>query len=290
MERLAGALIGSYRLTRYLGSGGYGEVFLARTREDAGPRGFMVVKALQADRGDGLAQEALRTAERVAQVDHPNILRVAETGVDGRVAFIAMPYLPTGSIEALARTERVAPALVAPIITQVSQGLRAAHALGIVHGDLKPSNLFLHTEDGQPPLALVSDFGQAPLAQAALRGALQVSPNARQSPLWLARHLTAPEQFSGEALPASDQYALAAIACLLLTGRYPQQDANPRQPDAGQPLSTACLALLPAAIAPVLRRALAADPADRFSDIGAFASAFDATLAEAKGIMLAPVR
>ena len=280
MDSLAGAMLGAYRMERRLGSGGYGEVILAHGPATTAPRSFMVIKAFQADRGDGLAQEALRTAEQIAQLKHPNILRAVETGVDGRAAFIAMPYLPSGSIESLAQAHGVSPALVAPIITQVSQGLYAAHALGVAHGDLKPANVFLHAAAGRPPLALVSDFGQAAMVGALLRGASRLPPDDRRSPLALAlasaRALAAPEQYNGPATPASDQYALAVIACLLLTGHYPQQGDDAHAP--------------PASVASVLRQALSPDPAERFGDITAFAAALDAALADAKGIVVAAPR
>jgi len=292
MEGLAGAVIGSYRLTRYLGSGGYGEVFLAQ-RVNAG--GQVVIKALRADTADSPIPALLRSAQAASNTGHANILPVFDTGLDGPAAYIAMPHMPSGSIEtllqarpAIADQRGVNAALVAPIVTQVSAALQTAHAAGLVHGDLKPGNIFLFAQPGKAPHALVSDFGQAALPLAALAGAFPVSPNASRSPTELATELAAPEQFAGQLLPASDQFTLAAIACLLLTGRTPQlraQGAAPRL--GGSLLSEACAELLPPSVIPALRRALAADPAQRFDDITAFASALDAGLEEVKGVSLA---
>jgi serine/threonine protein kinase/putative flippase GtrA len=293
MEGLAGAVIGSYRLTRYLGSGGYGEVFLAQ-RVNAG--GQVVIKALRADTADSPIPALLRSAQAASNTGHANILPVFDTGIDGPAAYIAMPHMPSGSIEtllqarpAIADQRGVNAALVAPIVTQVSAALQAAHAAGLVHGDLKPGNIFLFARPGQAPHALVSDFGQAALPLAALAGAFPVSPNASRSPTDLAMELAAPEQFAGQLLPASDQFTLAAIACLLLTGRAPQQQrAQGAAPRLGASLlSEACAELLPPSVIPALRRALAADPAQRFDDITAFASALDAGLEEVKGVSLA---
>jgi putative flippase GtrA len=223
---------------------------------------------------------------------HANIAPIFSAGIDGSAAYVAMPYLPMGSIESLLRARAdtadqrgVSAALVAPIVTQVSGALSVAHAAGIVHGDLKPANIFLYAQSGQPPHALVSDFGQAALVRAALAGAFPVSPNAQRSPTELALLLAAPEQLDAAPIAASDQYTLAAIACLLLTGRFPHQQGDSAR--SGAQLSDACAALLPASVVPVLRQALAVDPAQRFADITRFASALDAGLTDAKGIALA---
>lgn len=287
MEGLAGATVGAYRLTRYLGSGGYGEVFLAQRTlagSSAGPAagGRVALKALRADLPDSPIPALLAAARAASDTGHANILPVFETGIDGPAAYITMPHLPGGSIQTLlqarpasAEQRGVNAALVAPIVTQVSGALYAAHAAGIVHGDLKPGNIFLFAQLGQPPHALVGDFGQAALARAALAGRYPLSPNAPRTTIELASRLIAPEQRQsggGEPLPASDQFALAAIACLLLTGSAP--DAAPDvAPRAASLLSDACAALAPPPVVPVLRRALVVDPAARYDDIAAFARA-----------------
>ncbi len=302
MQGLTGAMIGAYRLTRYLGSGGHGEVFLAQrtsagaaagssarssARSSAGAQ--VALKALRADLPDSPIPALLAAAQAASNTGHANILPVFEAGADGPAAYIAMPHLPSGSIQTLLQARPASAALVAPIIMQVSDALQAAHAAGIVHGDLKPGNIFLFAQPGQPPHALVSDFGQAALARAARAGQYPLSPNAPRASIELAWRLMAPEQrqsAGGEPLPASDQFALAAIACLLLAGNAPEvlPDAAPR---GASLLSDACAARLPSPVGATLRRALAVDPTARFDSITEFARVLDDGLTEARAVALA---
>lgn len=302
METLPGATIGSYRLVRPVGSGGYAEAYLAESTDSTGKRRLSVVKIFRANAGhiqDNLFRAMAREAELVARLAHPNIVSVLDIGMDGRAVYMATSYLPAGSIESLvqshdrslrlssAEDEGLSPAIVAPLVLQISQALRAIHDLGIAHGDLKPSNIFLRQPEGQAPVALVSDFGQAAFVQAALAGTLAPLPQSERSPLEQARFLAAPEQFHGSASPLSDQYTLAAISCLLLTGLYPQHGAQPQRTAPSTALFGACAALLPPPAVPVLARALALDPTQRFGDVTTFASELDNALTDAKAIPLA---
>lgn len=302
METRPGATIGSYHLVRPVGSGGYAEAYLAESTDLTGKRRLAFVKIFRAHAGhiqDTLIRTLAREAELVARLAHPHIVSILDIGMDDGAVYVATSYLPAGSIESLvqshdrslrlssAEDEGVSPAIVAPLVIQISQALRAAHDLGIAHGDLKPSNIFLHRPEGQSPVALVSDFGQSVFVQAALAGTRTPLPQSERSPLEQARFLAAPEQFNGSASPLSDQYTLAAVSCLLLTGLYPQHGAQPQRSAPSTALFGACASLLPPPAVPVLARALALDPAQRFGDITTFASELDHALTDAKAIPLA---
>jgi hypothetical protein len=163
---------------------------------------------------------------------------------------------------------------VARLITQVARALQPLHTQGIYHGDLKLPNLFVRTAPHGGPLAAISDFGQAVVIAAAANAAMTRAPDPHG---WARRVLqcAAPEQITGQALPASDQYALATIAYVLLTGHYPfSGDAHTlahaivnQQPAAPSHIDPTLPPLADAA----LLRGLAKDPATRFHDVATFA-------------------
>src|SRR5437879_8945435 len=103
----------------------------------------------------------LRESQIAASLEHPHVVTVFDAGeVDG-LLYIAMRYLPGGDLRALIRRERgISPELVASLIEQVASGLDAAHALGLVHRDVKPSNVLLAAGGGSdgPLQSYVTDF------------------------------------------------------------------------------------------------------------------------------------
>ncbi|MGZ3638440.1 MAG: serine/threonine protein kinase, partial [Ktedonobacterales bacterium] len=161
------------------------------------------------------------------------------------------------------------------------------HDVGLVHGDLKPNNIFVRTAPGGQPLAALSDFGQAVLTGSAAallaRGAASQQPGGANH--WPASQVlfAAPEQLRGETTPASDQYALAAIAYYLLTGGAPISGEGPGLLAAIQRQEVVAPTLrnaeVPAEIDTVLLRGLAKEPGSRFPTIALFAQAVDEALA-----------
>lgn len=201
--------LGPYRLVRRLGTGGMAEVWEAWRDGASTP---VALKTLPLDEEvNGAARQRLLDEGALSQrLDHPNVVRVHEVGVDGTRVFIAMERLDGVPISRLG--PEPAPAIqVARLAVQVLRGLAHAHAapFEIVHRDLKPSNLFV-TRDG---VVKVIDFGIA------------------SAPLLLARTLTAtgvfrgtlsyaaPEQLRAEPSDArTDLFALALVLRELVTG------------------------------------------------------------------------
>ena len=217
--------LGKYQLLRRLGSGGMGEVFLAR---QSGPAGFekrLVVKRIlrRFAEDQGFVELFLNEAKLAAMLSHPNIVQIYELGDDGMGSyFIAMEFVEGRSLravdEALSRLRRVlAPACAARLCSQVLQGLNHAHQrLGrdgrpepIVHGDVSPDNVLL-SYDGAVKLV---DFGLARV----LGGKDPVrSRNAGKLPYM------APEQLEGQPPnPRSDIYSSGVLLYELLTGQRP---------------------------------------------------------------------
>ena len=275
--------IGRYHLLRLIGSGGMGEVYLA---EDTRINRQVAIKVI---RGEAIpyldtnpSQDAARLFEReakaIARLNHSHILPLFDYGEDivneTLLTYMVMPYCQGGSLDAWLRpkSERrsLPPQEAAYLLNQASDALQYAHDQQIIHQDVKPSNFLIRTirETGLPNL-LLTDFGVAKFIAANSSN----SQSIRGTPSYMA-----PEQWEGNPVTETDQYALAIMAYQLVTGRLPFQ-GGPGQmmyqhlTSEPQPPSTH-MPSLPADVDTVILHALAKKPEDRFASISAFARAF----------------
>lgn len=284
-----GTTLGPYRLNRRLGGGGAGDVYLADGPVHGGESGQAAVKVLRGGAGDPLARDIASQAHAIATQHQKHVLPIYHVGEEGGALYIAMAYAQAGSLGNIARAGGVdalqlplSGGVVARLVNQVARALQPAHNRGLTHGDLKLDNLFVRTAPNGGPMTAVADFGQAAVVGAAAAAATSAPPGESG---WTASALlcAAPEQLTGPPVPASDQYALATIAYLLLTGRYPfSGDARSlgmallREPP---PPPTRIVPALPPDAERVLLRALAKAPDARFPGVAAFAQALDEALA-----------
>jgi serine/threonine protein kinase len=196
-----------------LGRGGMGVVYLA---SDAGGRD-VALKVILACRGAG--RETLdrfrEEASLLARIRHPNVVRVLEVGESDGIPYLAMEYLPGGSLRRwMARGDR-SPVRCAELVAQLAGAVQALHTAGVVHRDLKPENVLL-AADGT---LRVADFGLA--CRFGSGDVVEPVEALTGSPRYMA-----PEQAAGRAGavgPAADIYALGAILYELLTGVPPFQ-------------------------------------------------------------------
>ena len=280
---LDGLHIGRYHLLRLIGSGGMGEVYLA---EDTRINRQVAIKVI---RGEAIpyldtnpSQDAARLFEReakaIARLNHSHILPLFDYGEDivneTLLTYMVMPYCQGGSLDAWLRpkSERrsLPPQEAAYLLNQASDALQYAHDQQIIHQDVKPSNFLIRAirETGLPDL-LLTDFGVAKFIAANSSN----SQSIRGTPSYMA-----PEQWEGNPVTETDQYALAIMAYQLVTGRLPFQ-GGPGQmmyqhlTNEPQPPSTH-VPSLPADVDTVILHALAKKPEDRFASISAFARAF----------------
>jgi serine/threonine protein kinase len=167
----AGSRIGErYVVARVLGAGAMGTVYEARDDRDAsGAR--LAIKTLRAPAGHGVKADAherrarfLREAAVCATLRHPHVVPVVDHGIDAAtdVPYLVMPLLAGEDLASLLdRVGCLAPEVAVPLVVQACEGLGAAHARGIVHRDVKPSNLFLEAAPSGEVLVKVTDFGLA---------------------------------------------------------------------------------------------------------------------------------
>ena len=248
LERLTGT---PYSLERPLGRGGSGEVFLA-THEQLGKR--VAIKLLRPGlAGDSELLDRLRAEARLlARITHPSLAGVYDLGEtsDGRT-FFAMEYIEgENAADLVRRLERVPLAMACEIVAQLLDGLAAVHALGIVHRDVKPSNVII----GRDGRARIVDFGLAHRLGEPSTGLLG-------TPSYMA-----PEQILGETVsPAADLYAAAATLFTLLTGA-PPFESNPLEKhltEAPPTLSERLDRPVSTGLEALVAQALSKDPADR---------------------------
>lgn len=239
-----------YRIEGLLGHGSQGRVWAARSLVD-GDR--VALKQIPAGSADAI-RAARSEAALLATLDHPNLISLRGFLVVRTDVVLVLELAGAGSLAALlGRRHRLAPAEVVATISPVAAALAHAHASGILHGDVSAANV-LFTDTGRPKLA---DLGVARL--------LAVAGPATGTPAYLDPVLAA----GGAAGPASDVFALAAVALHALTGAGPWQRAG-QLSSAEQVLAVAAtgqvvgladrMAGLPPAVAAVLARTLDPDP------------------------------
>ena len=187
-ERLSGALADRYRIERELGAGGMATVYLA---VDLKHHRKVAIKVLRAELAEALgAERFLREIETTANLRHPHILPLYDSGESGGFLFYVMPLVEGESLRSrLAREKQLPIADAVRLATEVAAALDYAHRHGVIHRDIKPENILLH--DGS---ALVADFGIALAVSHAGGGARMTETGMSLG----TPHYMSPEQAMGE--------------------------------------------------------------------------------------------
>jgi WD40 repeat protein/predicted Ser/Thr protein kinase len=204
--------IPGYEVIRELGRGGMGVVYLAR---QTGLQRLVALKMiLAAEYSRPRDRERFRReAEAVARLEHPNLVKIYETGENDSRPYFSMEYVEGGRLSDSLRGTPVPPRRAAQLVETLARATHAAHERGVIHRDLTPSNVLL-TAEGEPKIV---DFGLAKLTQSGTRRT--ATGDILGTPSYMA-----PEQATGQSKevgPAADVYALGAILYDLLTGRPP---------------------------------------------------------------------
>ncbi len=304
-----------YRIVQEIARGGFATIYLAETTidEEITNVALKVLDPREENKGDmaKLIKRFEREAETVAELDHPNIIPIydsgrSETGRGGEPAlYIAMKYIPNGTLSRkmreegpLRRDEAVA------IIKQVAAALTYAHERGIIHRDVKPTNILLDgdgdtdTDDDKPSRPVLTDFGLVKRID-------KNDPSFTTRPLGTSRYM-APEQLAPKrwkmptSSPATDIYALGITFFEMLAGRHPfetDSDHEMTSPefitrhlsDDPLPRLSSVMPSVGLFFDDVLIKATAKEPDERFESVADFVEALETANNQAKQHLAQPL-
>lgn len=212
----AGSVVaGRYEIVKSLGSGGMGSVYLCKDRvlnEDQ-----VAIKILHNDLAadEQQTKRFLREVQLIRKINHRNVVRTFDIGVDGSHMYFTMEYIPGKPLEELIEKGKVKMNEVGPLLINIAEGLDAIHQAGVIHRDLKPANVMV-MDDGS---IKITDFGVARPEDSNLTAHDEIIGSVlfMAPEIWLGKKLT----------PAIDLYALGILGYVLTTGEYPFDAEKP---------------------------------------------------------------
>ena len=269
---LDGTTLGPYEIHEVIGRGGMSTVYRAyQPSMDRDVAVKIISSELAAD--PEFMARFVREAQIVAHLQHPHILPVYDFGQTNDHAYLVMRLVEGGSLTGEIKQGPLANDRVIKLVRQIASALDYAHLRGIVHRDLKPSNILLD-EDGN---AYLTDFG---IAKTINEGTgLTVTGQVMGTPTYMA-----PEQWRSQPVDGrTDVYALGVIIFQMLLGQAPFIAETPhglmyQHLDMEPPTPHTLRPELPLTVAPVLRKALAKQPDNRYASAGDLAGALDFAL------------
>jgi len=273
-ERIQSLLGDGYRIERELSGGGMSRLFLAR---DLSLDRSVVVKVLPPELAGGVnVARFQREIAVAAQLQHPHIIPILSAGADESLLYYTMPFVEGESLQQRMTREGALPAADAyRLLSEIADALAYAHARGIVHRDVKPSNIMVSGEH-----AVLVDFGVAQAVEEAIdiTGAAHFVGTTQYM---------APEQFvaSSDVDGRADVYSLAVVIFEVLTGRFPDEitgegvSSQPRKRPT--PRSLAGLRPdVPRELSDLVEKALAAEPDARLASATALRDGLEAALSK----------
>jgi len=256
--------LGNYWITGFLGRGGFAQVYLG---EHISLHRLAAIKVLNGRPPSEKLERFWTEASITAELPHRHIVQIFDYDEESAPPFLVMQYARYRSLEARHRGERLPLDTIVSYVEQIAEALDYVHRRGIIHCDVKPSNILLDADE----TVLVSDFGVA------------VSTNRYAAiPRIFGGTATyiAPEHYKGRLSPASDQYSLGIMVYEWLSGHPPfcgsssYEIAMRHAHDSPPPLWRRAPST-PHAVQSVVSRALEKDPNERFPSVGSFALALE---------------
>jgi Tol biopolymer transport system component/tRNA A-37 threonylcarbamoyl transferase component Bud32 len=269
VERLRASLADRYRIERELGQGGMATVYLA---QDLKHNRKVAIKVLKPELAAVLgADRFVQEIQTTAQLQHPHILPLFDSGEADGFLFYVMPYIEGETLRGkLNRETQLGIDEAVKITVEVADALAYAHEHGVIHRDIKPENILLHA--GRP---MVADFGIALALSAAAGGRMTETGLSLGTP-----HYMSPEQATADKdiTGRSDIYSLASVLYEMLTGEPPHMGNSAQQiimkivTEDAQPV-TRLRKSVPTNVTAAVAQGLEKLPADRFDSAKAFADA-----------------
>jgi serine/threonine-protein kinase len=269
LQSLVGQTLGQYRIIEQIGEGGMAAVFKAYQPGLNRDVALKVLPPAFAKKGD-FTERFTREAQAIGNLHHPNILPVYDSGQERGYAYLAMRYIPNASTLADEMKKPLRTGRMVDLMEQIAAALDHAHQAGIIHRDVKPSNVLL---DGK--WALLSDFGLAKMAEGQVE--LTETGVGMGTPAYMS-----PEQGMGKKVDhRTDIYALGIILYEMITGQVPHRAETPiatvmKRLNEPLPMPRSLNPKIPEAVERVLLKALAVDPGHRFNRAGELAQALKA--------------
>jgi len=262
MEDLTGKQLGPYQITAPLGEGGMAAVYKAyQPSMDRYVALKILPRHFAAD--PNFTARFEQEAKVLAKLQHPHILPVFDYGQADGYTYIVMPFIESGTLAARLGNGPLPPAQIAGLVSQIGDALDYAHSRGLIHRDVKPSNVLLD-ERGN---CLLTDFGLAKIIEGSSK--LTTTGGIMGTPTYMS-----PEQGLGQKLDRhTDIYSLGVILYELATGRAPYNAETPmavvvKHINDPLPPPHALNPGLPESMERVILKSMAKNPADRFDTAG----------------------
>ncbi len=279
MLALEGKQLGNYDVIRRIRVGGMGAVYEGRQRTAFGRR--VAIKVILGNYASDreMRRRFSREARTIAQLQHPHILPLIEFGEEQGLLYLVMPFIDGGTLTNYLRRNLPDLNEVAAIYLQLLDAVEYAHEQGLIHRDIKSSNVLLELRRGTQPCVYLADFGLVRKTQSQT-GEIEVAG----TPIPLDQvpgtpHYMAPEQTRGIVTPRTDIYALGVLLYQMLTGELPYDDPDEIrviQMHLSSPIPSPCDsdASIPPELDQVVGTAMAKRPEDRFASVAELREAF----------------
>jgi serine/threonine protein kinase/Tol biopolymer transport system component len=276
MANLTGQSIGRYQVLERLGEGGMAVVYKAT---DTRLKRDVALKLIRVDQfGSAILEQILKRFEREAQslarLSHPSIVTVYDYGEHDGAPYLVLEFCPGGDLKSRLSGKPMEWQQAGQLVLPIARALRYSHKQGVIHRDVKPSNIMFSGE-GEPKL---SDFGIAKILEHEEAATLTGTGVGIGTPGYMA-----PEQWTGETSPQSDQYGLGVVLYELLTGRKPYESDTPagiliKQTSQPLPLPSVLVPVIPLEVEAALVKSLERDSAMRYADMAEFINVFEGLL------------